>query len=172
MSLCFPELDIMISCRSTALKRVLMRLLPVTSSTLHTQRVQTMRLPITRNFCKFDSVRMGRINGTSWHSQAAHSTSLGSILPKRMTVCYTCKVCESRQGPKQFAKESYERGVVLIKCDSCLNYHIFADNLGWFSDLKGKRNIEEILAERGESIKSQIEFVPETRAGIDNKKDE
>ncbi|KAI1732599.1 DNL zinc finger domain-containing protein [Ditylenchus destructor] len=163
------------SWRSIALKRVLMRLLPVSSSSLHTQCAHTLRLPVPRHVCKFDTVKMGRqngINATSWQRHAAYSTSLGSIQPKRTTVYYTCKVCESRQGPKQFAKESYERGVVLIKCDSCLNYHIFADNLGWFSDLEGKRNIEEILAERGESVQNQIEFVPETRAGIDDKKDE
>lgn len=66
------------------------------------------------------------------------STEVGQIAPPRMRITFTCNVCSERL-TRTFLKESYEKTVVLIKCPGCSNHHIIADNLGWFSDLKGKK---------------------------------
>ena len=38
----------------------------------------------------------------------------------------------------------------MIRCDCCDKQHLIADNFGWFGPHK---NIEEILAERGEEVR-------------------
>ena len=58
--------------------------------------------------------------------------------PSRLSITFTCKVCNERLS-RTFSKESYEKTVVIIKCPGCSNHHIIADNLGWFSDLNGKK---------------------------------
>ncbi len=65
------------------------------------------------------------------------STEAGKLAP-RMRITFTCKVCNERL-TRSFLKESYEKTVVIIKCPGCSNHHIIADNLGWFSDLNGKK---------------------------------
>lgn len=61
-----------------------------------------------------------------------------------LMMMFTCSVCNKRMG-RTFSKDSYENGVVLIRCEGCDNLHLIADNLGWFRD--EKVNIEDIMRE-------------------------
>lgn len=82
------------------------------------------------------SSRLGS-NGDEQKPTSAKN-EIGSIEQPRMAIAFTCNVCSNRV-TRTFTKQSYEKGVVIITCPQCKNHHIIADNLGWFSDLKGKK---------------------------------
>ncbi|KAL3838318.1 hypothetical protein ACJIZ3_022909 [Penstemon smallii] len=66
-----------------------------------------------------------------------------------LVMMFTCNVCETRS-IKTVCRESYDKGVVLAKCDGCKNLHLIADRLGWFGE---PGSVEEFLAARGEEVK-------------------
>ena len=55
---------------------------------------------------------------------------------------------EERRVAKVISKNSYEHGIVLVRCP-CEKVHLIADNLGWFGE---EKNIEEIMRSKGEEV--------------------
>lgn len=68
-------------------------------------------------------------------------------------MAYTCAKCETKQA-RTFNKDSYLKGVVLLRCEGCDSLHLVADNLGWFQD--GGTNIEEIMRKKGQNVRTNI----------------
>lgn len=66
-----------------------------------------------------------------------------------LCLTYNCKVC-SRRNSKTISRLAYLKGVVIVRCDQCESTELVADNVKWFDDIDGKRNVEDILAEKGE----------------------
>uniref|UniRef100_T1HWE0 DNL-type domain-containing protein n=1 Tax=Rhodnius prolixus TaxID=13249 RepID=T1HWE0_RHOPR len=110
---------------------------------------------ISNNF-KSETIVCSKIKGNQRYCKSSLGNVLGKVSPKLKLITFTCKVCKTRN-TKTISNQAYTKGVVIIKCEGCSNNHLIADNLGWFEDLKGKKNIEEILAEKGEIVKRTLD---------------
>ncbi|EXC32926.1 DNL-type zinc finger protein [Morus notabilis] len=99
-----------------------------------------------------DSVNVpSRTDSTTSASDVKYSAASNLRASPRhdLAMIFTCRVCETRS-VKTVCRESYEKGVVVVRCGGCNNLHLMADHLGWFGE---PGSVEEFLAARGEEVK-------------------
>lgn len=72
-----------------------------------------------------------------------------------LLMAYTCSKCETKQA-RTFSKDSYTKGVVLLRCGGCDKLHLIADNIGWFED-DGPVNIEDIMKRKGDNVHTNMD---------------
>eukprot|EP00742_Colponemidia_sp_Colp-10_P003695 GILJ01003933.1.p1 GENE.GILJ01003933.1~~GILJ01003933.1.p1 ORF type:complete len:223 (-),score=24.22 GILJ01003933.1:94-762(-) len=128
---------------------MLRRFLPSLSSAAAYARVPFIRSAVSfqRPFSRIQSYRA--FSSTSDSEQPIPGANAGKD-GGLFVMAATCSKCSTRF-VKQVTKNAYFKGVVIVQCPGCKSLHLIADHLGWYSD-KGT-HIEQILAERGESIR-------------------
>jgi protein import protein ZIM17 len=92
---------------------------------------------------------------------------MGPKLSERhnLVMIYTCNVCQTRSA-KSMSRQTYEKGVVIVRCFTCKNLHLIADRLGWFGE---PGSVEDFLKEKGIEVRKgseeSYEFSAEDLAG-------
>ncbi|XVE68847.1 hypothetical protein DITRI_Ditri09bG0102500 [Diplodiscus trichospermus] len=97
------------------------------------------------------SSHLANVPSETNHSVVKHTaiSQLKTSVRHDLAMIFTCKVCETRS-VRTVCRESYEKGVVVVRCGGCNNLHLIADRLGWFGE---PGSIEDFLAARGEEVK-------------------
>lgn len=82
-----------------------------------------------------------------------------------LAMVFTCKVCQTRSA-KTMSRQTYEQGVVIVRCGGCKNLHLIADRLGWFGE---PGSVEDFLRKQGVEVRKgseeSYEFSLEDLAG-------
>ena len=120
---------------------------------------------------------------------AKPSSSPAMEVAKNIMSIFTCNVCQTREGYR-FSKDSYERGVVIVRCPGCRSLHLVAgsdtrslsvclhqpvypsthsisgsiDNLGWFGP---RKNLETIAAEKSKQVLRLNDVLPQLNELLD-----
>lgn len=106
-------------------------------------------------------------NDSRKHDDVAKSEKSGPKVSERhnLAMIFTCNVCQTRSA-KTMSRQTYEQGVVIVRCGGCKNLHLIADRLGWFGE---PGSVEDFLMQKGVEIRKgseeSYEFSMEDLAG-------
>ncbi len=78
-----------------------------------------------------------------------------------LIMMFTCKVCDTRSA-KTMTRDTYDNGIVIVRCPRCQKLHLIADRLGWFGE---PGSVEDFLAQQGVDVRKVSEFSADDFAG-------
>lgn len=122
---------------------------------------------------KSGSSRHAAATSASTSTAAEPQTELQFKMPEpRLSLTFTCTVVDcSTRSTHEFARRSYEKGIVIVECPGCKNRHLIADHLGWFKESTedGKlKTVEDLVRAKGERVRrgtlgagGVVEYTPE-----------
>eukprot|EP00252_Welwitschia_mirabilis_P025162 TRINITY_DN7755_c0_g1_i1.p1 TRINITY_DN7755_c0_g1~~TRINITY_DN7755_c0_g1_i1.p1 ORF type:complete len:204 (-),score=32.32 TRINITY_DN7755_c0_g1_i1:225-836(-) len=114
---------------------------------------QSMTSKPTSGDCQVKTTSALDTNAQHRSVEFTASSKLNASKRHDFVMVFTCKVCETRS-VKTMSKESYEKGIVIVRCGGCKNLHLIADRLGWFGE---PSSVEDFLRAKGEEIRGGSE---------------
>lgn len=115
--------------------------------------VQSARAPAIREAAPVLYARSAGI------TRELHNTPPRFHVEPRLQLTFTCSVpdCGTRS-THEFTKHAYNNGIVIVQCPGCKNRHLIADNLGWFTESKEPKTVEEIVAAKGGRVQRGTKY--------------
>ncbi|KAL7109368.1 hypothetical protein ACP275_06G171200 [Erythranthe tilingii] len=139
----------------------------------YTRRFQSLAestVPAVENLKERESCTSSNPDPKKDETSVEHRVNSNLKISERhdLVMMFTCTVCDTRS-MKTACRESYDKGVVVARCDGCNNLHLIADRLGWFGE---PGSVEEFLAARGEKVKTgSVDTLNLTLEDLAGKKD-
>jgi hypothetical protein len=94
-------------------------------------------------------------------SDESSKRSMNSKEKNDLIMMFTCTVCDPRSA-KTMTRDTYDNGIVIVRCPRCQKLHLIADCLGWFGR---PGSVEDFLAQQGVDVGKGSEFSADDFAG-------
>jgi protein import protein ZIM17 len=94
-------------------------------------------------------------------SDESSKRSMNSKEKNDLIMMFTCKVCDTRSA-KTMTRDTYDNGIVIVRCPRCQKLHLIADRLWWFGE---PGSVEDFLAQQGVDVRKGSEFSADDFAG-------